>query len=137
VLIGGGRHFTDYSALRATLDALLAHHLLDVELLTQGGPGVALLAASSATERGLKVAALVPELRRFPVDAVDQRDAFLVGAADAAVVVWDGCDLNVQRVLALVERRGLPVHVVGGPPRVKARKVRDPEPLAPRGLPDS
>jgi hypothetical protein len=33
-LIVGGRHFTDYPTLRATLDKLLAHRLHDVELLT-------------------------------------------------------------------------------------------------------
>jgi hypothetical protein len=53
VLITGGRHFTDSPTLRATPDALLANRLPDVELLTQGGPGVAMLAASYATERGI------------------------------------------------------------------------------------
>jgi hypothetical protein len=33
VLIAGGRHFTDYPLLRATLDALLTNRLPDVELL--------------------------------------------------------------------------------------------------------
>ncbi len=39
VLIAGGRHFTDYPALRATLETL-AHRLPDVELLTVSGRGV-------------------------------------------------------------------------------------------------
>lgn len=39
VLIAGGRHYADYTLLRATLDALLANRLPDVELLTTGGPG--------------------------------------------------------------------------------------------------
>jgi hypothetical protein len=39
VLVAGGRHFTDYHLLRATLD---------VELLTPGGPGVPMQAASYA-----------------------------------------------------------------------------------------
>jgi hypothetical protein len=43
VLIAGGKHFHDYRTLRATLDALLANRLPDVELLTVGGPGVAIL----------------------------------------------------------------------------------------------
>ena len=51
-------------------------------------------------------------------------------------MVWDGRDANVRRVRALVERTGLPVHVTGGPPQVKARRVRETEPPAPRGLPD-
>jgi hypothetical protein len=37
VLIAGGRHFTNYPALRAALDALLVNRLPDVELLTAGG----------------------------------------------------------------------------------------------------
>jgi hypothetical protein len=113
VLIAGGRHFTDFPTLRVTLDALLANRLPDVELLTTGGPGVPMLAASYATERGLRMTALVPDFRRFPVDAVERRDAFLVSAADAAVVVWDERTPELRRVLALVARRRLPVHVIG------------------------
>ena len=79
VLIAGGRHFTDYPTLRTTLDALLAHRLPDVELLTTGGPGVPMmLAASYAAERGLKLTALMPDFIRFPVDTVARRDLFLV-----------------------------------------------------------
>jgi ABC-type sugar transport system substrate-binding protein len=136
VLVSGGRRFTDYRLLRATLDALLAHRLPDVELLTAGGPGVPLLAASYAAERGLTVRALVPDFRRFPVDAADRRDAFLAAEADAAVVVWEDRAAAVRRVLALVERRGIPVHVIGGPPKPRGRRVPDPEPPPPRGLPD-
>ena len=82
VLITGGRQFTNYAALRTALDALLANRLPDVELLTTGGRGVPMLAASYAAERGLNVMALVPDFDRFPVDAVERRDAFLVAEAD-------------------------------------------------------
>ena len=136
VLIAGGRHFTDYPLLRATLDALLANRLPDVELLTTGGPGAPMLAASYATERGLVVSALVPDFNRFPVDAPERRDSFLVSSSNAAVVVWDGRAPTVRRILVLVEQKGLPVHVIGGPVRKpKARRVRDPDSPAPRGLP--
>ncbi len=50
----------------------------------------------------------MPDFRRFPVDAAARRDAFPVGEADAAVVVWDGRAADVRRVLALVQRRGIP-----------------------------
>jgi hypothetical protein len=63
--------------LRATLEALLANRLPDVELLTTGGPGVPMLAASYATERGLEMVALVADFHRFPVDAVERRGLFL------------------------------------------------------------
>jgi hypothetical protein len=136
VLIAGGRHFTDYPLLRATLDALLANRLPDVELLTTGRPGVPMLVASYATERGLKVTALVPDFHRFPVDAVERREAFLVSTADAAVIVWSGREPEVWRVLALVERRGLPAHEVGGPARAKVHRERIVDPSVRRGLPD-
>ena len=61
VLVTGGRHFTDYPALRAFLDALLANRLPDMEVLTPGGRGVPMLAASYAAERGLTATALVPD----------------------------------------------------------------------------
>ena len=138
VLIAGGRHFTNYPTLRAALDALLANRLPDVELLTAGGRGVPMLAASYAAERGLVVTALVPDYGRFPTEAAEERrDVGLVGQADAAVIVWDGRNLAVCRLLELVQRKGIPVHVLGAPPKkAKARRVRDPEAPAPRVLPD-
>src|SRR4030095_16876393 len=113
-LIAGPRHFTDYPALRAALEVLLKNRLPDVELLTCGGRGVPMLAASSATERGLTVTARVADFVRFPVDAAERRDAFLVSEADAAVIVWKDRDPAVGRMLAMVERKGIPVHVIGG-----------------------
>jgi hypothetical protein len=137
VLVAGPRQFTNYPALRAALDALLVNRLPDVELLTCGGRGVPMLAASYATERGLTVTPRVADFVRFPVDAIERRDAFLVSEADAAVVVWADRDPDVRRVLALVERKGIPVHVLGGPEKKpRARRKREPEPPSTRGLPD-
>jgi hypothetical protein len=64
-----------------------------------------LLAASDATGLCPKVVALVPDFRRFPVDAVERRDAFWMSQADAAVVVSDERNLNARRVLRSVRRR--------------------------------
>jgi hypothetical protein len=61
--------------------------------VTRGGQHRPMLAASYATERGLLVTARVADFVRFPVDAVERRDAFLVNEADAAVVVWADRDL--------------------------------------------
>ena len=139
VLVTGGRHFADYPALRAALDALLANRLPDVEVLTPGGRGVPMLAASYAAERGLTVTALVPDFARFPVDAEERRDAFLVGEADAVVAVWDGRDASVRRIQELTAGRSVPLYVLGGPDRTAARSRRVPDPPEPpprRGLPD-
>lgn len=73
VLVAGPRQFTNYPLLRAALDVLLANRLPDVELLTSGGPGVPILAASYASERGLVVTARVADFVRFPLDAVERR----------------------------------------------------------------
>jgi hypothetical protein len=111
--------------------------LPDVVLLTAGGRGVPMLAASYATERRPTVTARVADFGRFPVEAAERRDAFLVNEADAVVVVWADRDPDVSRLLAMVERRGSPVHVLGAPAKKpKARKVRESEPPNLRGLPD-
>jgi hypothetical protein len=138
VLVAGPRGFTDYPALRAALDALLVNRLPDVELLTAGGRGVPMLAASYASARGLTVAARIADFARFPVGAAERRDAFLVSEADAAVVVWADRDPDVNRVLELVRRRGVPVHVLGGPVRKpKVGRKSEPEPPRREGmLPD-
>jgi hypothetical protein len=62
-----------------------------------------MLAASYATERGLSVAALVPEFGRCPeAAALQRRDADFVALADAAVVVMMGKpDPAVLRLLEL------------------------------------
>jgi hypothetical protein len=115
VLVIGGKHFHDYRTLRATLDALLAKRLPDVELLTCGGPGVAMLAASYAAERGLKVIAHIPDFGRFPeAAAVERRDCELVTLADAAVIVWEERNPDVLRLLELVKAKGIPIHIIGG-----------------------
>jgi hypothetical protein len=90
VLIAGGRHFTNYPALRAALDVRLANRLPEVVLLTAGGRGVPMLAASYAAANGLEVVVRVADFGRFSTDADERRDAFLVSEADAAVVVRDG-----------------------------------------------
>jgi hypothetical protein len=87
--------------------------------------------ASNATESGLSVMARVADLARFPVDAIERRDAFLVNEADAAVLVWADYDPDVRRVLALVERKGMPVRVIGGPEK-KPKTVRKRETEPPR-----
>ena len=80
----------------------------------------------------------LPDFSRFPTDAEERRDAFLVSEADAAVIVWDGRDESVRRVLALVERKGIPVHVIGAPQKKPktVRRERESELPSTRGLPD-
>jgi hypothetical protein len=63
VLIATGKHFHNYATLRATLDALLARRLPDVELLAVGGSGVPMLAASYAAEREQPTAPANGELK--------------------------------------------------------------------------
>jgi hypothetical protein len=133
VLVIGGRQLISYSALRFTLDKLLAKRLPDVELLTAGGPGVPMLAASYATERGFDLRALLPEYGRFPeAAAVERRDAELVLLADAAVVVLMGNEPRVRRVLDALQARGVPVHVIGEGKPVKVKQITEaPRPSAP------
>jgi hypothetical protein len=89
------------------------------------------LARIRFVERGTTGRTCSQDRDPVPVDAVERRDAFLVGGADAVVVVWKDRDPDVGRVLALVERKGLPVHLLGGPERrPKARRARAEE--APR-----
>jgi hypothetical protein len=109
-----------------------------VALLTAGWRGVPMLAASYGSECGLVVAALVPDYGRWSVEAAEERrDVDLVALADAAVVVWDARDAAVCRVLELAQRKGIPVHVLGAPPKRRARRVRDHGAWSVRwGLPD-
>lgn len=137
VLIAGSRGFTDYAKLRAALDALLVNRLPGVELLTQGGPGVPMLAASYASERGLSVVALLPNFDRFPANAEERRDKLLVEDADVAVIVVGAHDAKAAGLVALCRAKGIPVHILDGPGVVRVRRVvNDEDEPARRGLPD-
>ena len=72
-----------------------------------------MFAASYAIANVLELVTRVADFGRFPLDAEERRAAFLVNEADAAV----------RRVLALVERKGIPVHVIGRPQK-KTKVVR-------------
>jgi hypothetical protein len=51
-------------------------------------------------------------------------------------VVWADRDPEVRRVLMLVERKGMPVHVIGAPKKLKVRRrERTPDLPNTRGLP--
>ena len=54
------------------------------------------------------------------------------------MVEWDGRDPALARVLKLAERKGIPVHVIGGPQRkpTGVKCIPDLEPPERRGLPD-
>jgi hypothetical protein len=117
VLIAGGTQFTDYPALRTALDALLVNRLPDVEILTAGGPGVPMLAASYAAERNLQVTALVPDYPGHRGNAVEWLDVELVTRVDAAVIVWCARDPGVRRLLALFDRKDIPSTSSARPPR--------------------
>jgi hypothetical protein len=120
---------------RAALDALLAKRLPDVEVLTTGGAGVPMLAASYAASRGLNVVAMVPGFGRWPdAVAVAKRDAELVALAEAAVIVWGDGAPPVRGFLDALKVKGVPVHVVGREaPRVRPVARAEAER---RGLPD-
>jgi len=83
------------------------------------------------------VTARVADFVRFLVDAIERRDAFLGCEADAAVVVWADRDPDVRRVLARIERKGIPVRVIGAPEKKpKARHRSELDAPNTRGLPD-
>jgi hypothetical protein len=100
VPIAGGHHFTNYPALRAALDVLLANRLPEAVLLTAG-----CRCSRPVTPRTGWRSWRVPDFCRFPADAEERRDAFLVGEADAVVVVWADRDPEVRRMLELVQQK--------------------------------
>jgi hypothetical protein len=109
-----------------------------VQLILVGGPGVAMLAASYATERGLKVTAHLPEFGRFPERAaIERRDTEVIALADAAVVVLAGNRELGVAVARIGEGEGYPWsrHRRGKLAKVKPT-APPPEPEVRRGLPD-
>ena len=110
VLIFGSPSFRDYATLRSILDIALSKRLPDVVLVTTGGAGLSALVASYAQSRNLPVE-VVP-ITRYPLDTRESPLVGMVGKADGAVIVWPEIDSDTKELLALVEAKGLPVHVV-------------------------
>ncbi|VTU00985.1 Phage chromosome segregation protein OS=Geomicrobium sp. JCM 19037 GN=JCM19037_1588 PE=4 SV=1: DUF2493 [Gemmataceae bacterium] len=111
VLIIGGPARVDYPRLATALDALLAHRLPDVEILTAGGPGIPALAACYARRRGFTLTVAPLNWGRHREAAEEARATHLAALADAAVLVGDptGC----HRLLDVVSDRKLRVVQVG------------------------
>jgi hypothetical protein len=84
-----------------------------VVLVTTGGSGLSALVASYARSRNLPIE--VTPITRYPLDVRQSPLMGLVGKVDAAVIVWPGVDPETKELLALVEKKGLPVHVVQTP----------------------
>ncbi len=113
VLIFGSPSFRDYAKLLSILDIALSKRLPDVVLVTTGGSGLSALVASYARSRNLPIE--VTPITRYPLDVRESPLMGLVGKVDAAVIVWPGVDPETKELLALVEKKGLPVHVVQTP----------------------
>lgn len=54
-------------------------------------------------------------ITRYPLDMRQSPLVALVGRVDAAVIVWPGVDPETKGLLALIESKGLSVHVVEAP----------------------
>ena len=109
------------------MDAVLVNRLPNVELLTRG---------ELDRDRGLVVTAGLTDFVRFPIDAANAVAAYLVGEADAAVVVWAERDPDVRLLLALVERKsGYRSSSSAGSKKPRARRRSEPEGRRTRGLP--
>jgi len=135
VLIIGGRQRVEYARLRAALDTLLVNRIPDVEILTAGGPGVPALAACYATSRGLPLLAIPIDHIRHPGNTIEQRDARLVGLAEAAILVGDATE--VRELLARASAKGMRLVAIGPEPERHEPTETPPVELPKfRGLPD-
>jgi hypothetical protein len=113
VLIFGSASFRDYAKLRSILDIALSKRLPDVILVTTGGAGLSALVASYARSRNLTVE-VIP-IARYPGPVRTSPKVGLVTKVDAAVIVWPETEPETKELLALIEAKGIPVHVVMPP----------------------
>jgi hypothetical protein len=113
VLIFGSPSFRDYPKLRSILDIVLSKRLPDVVLVTIGGAGLPALVASYGRSRKLPVE--VAPVERYPFDLRKSPMVLVVAKVDAAVIVWPEITPESKELLALVEAKGLPVHVIVSP----------------------
>jgi hypothetical protein len=115
VIVAGSRGFSDYTLLRAKLDALLAGKLADgatVTIVSGGARGADTLGERYAEERGLTCLVMPADWDRHGRSAGYKRNEEMANVANALVAFWDGRSPGTKHMIDIARQRGLAVRVV-------------------------
>ena len=111
VIVAGGRDFTNYNGLVASLDHLLKNINDEIVVICGMARGADRLGEQYAKERGYKIL-------YFPADwdidgkaAGFIRNVKMAENADALVAFWDGKSVGTKHMIETAQNKGLAVRI--------------------------
>lgn len=111
-IIAGSRGLTDPALIEtAVLDALLCAGINPTVVLSGTAEGVDRLGEAWAAAQGLAVERYPAPWAQYPKTAGRMRNVQMSRRADALIAVWDGASPGTRHMIALMQKRGVPVHV--------------------------
>lgn len=111
VIIAGGRNFTDYELLKATMDKLLCNITDEITIVCGQAKGADTIGEQYAKEKGYAVAYYPANWKQYGKRAGYLRNEQMAQKADALVAFWDGESRGTKHMIDLAKRCGLKVRV--------------------------
>ena len=110
--IVGSRHYHDYEAFEAAVNAYRLLHFPVDELVSGGAEGADTLAERYAREHGLPITVFLPDWEQFGRGAGPRRNKQIVSLADAMVAFLAPNSRGTRNSIFLARKKGIPVSVV-------------------------
>ncbi len=111
VIIAGGRDFSDYDLLKATMDKLLANITDEITVVCGQARGADILGEQYAKERGYAVDYYPADWKQYGKRAGHLHNEQMAQNADALAAFWDGKSRGTKNMIELAKRYGLKVRI--------------------------
>ena len=111
VIIAGGRDFSDYALLKATMDRLLVNITEEIVVLCGKARGADTLGEQYAKEKGFSVAYYPADWEQYGKRAGYLRNEQMAQNADALAAFWDGQSRGTKHMIDLANKYALMVRV--------------------------
>jgi len=111
VIIAGGRDFSDYALLKATMDKLLANITDEITVVCGQAMGADTLGEQYAKENGYAVAYYPADWKQYGKRAGYLRNEQMAQNADALAAFWNGESRGTKHMIELASKYGLKVRI--------------------------
>lgn len=111
VIIAGGRNFSDYKLLKATMDKLLVNITDEITVVCGQAKGADTLGEQYVKEKGYAVAYYPADWKQYGKRAGYLRNEQMARNADALVAFWNGESRGTKSMIDLAKRYGLKVRI--------------------------
>jgi hypothetical protein len=110
VIIAGGRDFSDYNYLKASIVPIFPN--LEIEVVSGCAKGADTLGEKFAEEMNLKLHKFPANWSKFGKSAGFKRNEEMAKNADCLIAFWDGKSKGTEHMIKCATKLGLKVHIV-------------------------